>query len=311
MATQTPTAAPATAVYRPVVARSTTLRRPLPPHARDCVTVMVVRSGSAVMLSEFGEQVATVGDVVLLGGNTLCGVEPRGPVTLTTLYLDSDYIVDQIFWQNAAVVADKGFAMQFAESVYTEPAQVVRLGRRRLETLGPWLDELVALSVADALPARFYRMQALLFAVLDVIIPFVRTPAVTSGTGTPAGAAPAVPRRQEFLPLRPEAALARQLMDDAPAEPWTLGQLAERVHLSEKQFSRVFVEAYGRTPLAYLTTLRVERMAALLRTGELGVADAGRAVGWSSRSRAAEAFRRSLGVTPQQYRARVRELGTA
>lgn len=35
----------------------------------------------------------------------------------------------------------------------------------------PWLDELAALS-ADGLPSeRFYRAQALLFAVLDVIVP--------------------------------------------------------------------------------------------------------------------------------------------
>jgi AraC family transcriptional regulator len=83
--------------------------------------------------------------------------------------------------------------------------------------------------------------------------------------------------------------------------------LAERVHLSPKQLSRVFVEAYGKTPLAYLTMLRVERMARLLRDGELNVTAAGRAVGWSSRSRAVEAFRQCVGVTPQQYRARARE----
>lgn len=81
------------------------------------------------------------------------------------------------------------------------------------------------------------------------------------------------------------------------------------MHLSPKQLSRVFVEAYGKTPLAYLTMLRVERMARFLRDGELNVTAAGRAVGWSSRSRALEAFRQCVGVTPQQYRARTRERG--
>ncbi|WP_415142119.1 helix-turn-helix domain-containing protein [Nocardioides sp.] len=85
------------------------------------------------------------------------------------------------------------------------------------------------------------------------------------------------------------------------------GASAAQVHLSQKQLSRVFVDAYGKTPLAYLTMLRVERMARLLRDGEVSIAAAGIAVGWASRSRAAEAFRQCVGVTPQQYRARVRE----
>lgn len=78
--------------------------------------------------------------------------------------------------------------------------------------------------------------------------------------------------------------------------------LAEQVHLSPKQLSRIFVETYGKTPLAYLTMLRVEVMARLLRETDLTIAAAGRAVGWDSRSRAAEAFRQCVGVTPQRYR---------
>jgi hypothetical protein len=61
------------------------------------------------------------------------------------------------------------------------------------------------------------------------------------------------PSPRRGAPLRAEAAQARALLHESPAEPWTLGALAEQVHLSQKQLSRVFVEAYGKTPLAYLT----------------------------------------------------------
>ncbi|PWD41008.1 hypothetical protein ACN93_21710 [Gordonia paraffinivorans] len=71
--------------------------------------------------------------------------------------------------------------------------------------------------------------------------------------------------------MRVEAAQARDLLRESPGAPWTLGTLAEQVHLSQKQLSRVFVEAYGKTPLAYLTMLRVERMAELLRDRELSL----------------------------------------
>ncbi len=281
-----------------------TVHQPIGPSAYDCVTLMFVRSGSAILLSEFGEHSAKVGDVVALGANTLCASEPEDWITTTTIYLDRDYLVDQVFWQHAAILADRLDAQDFMDKVYAEPAQVLRLGEDRAGMLMPWLDELVALSVDRPDPEHFYRMQALLFAVLDVLVPFVKITAAPASSSQRAWIVPTLPRHRQFRPLRAEAAAARELLHGSPADPWTLGALAERVHLSPKQLTRVFMEAYGKTPLAYLTMLRVEHMARLLREGELSVTAAGRAVGWSSRSRATEAFRQCIGVTPQRYRTR-------
>src|SRR5690625_4211732 len=58
--------------------------------AYDCVKVIVVRDGSAILLSEFGQQPVKSGDVILLGSNVLCGSEPEGHVTATTVYLDTN-----------------------------------------------------------------------------------------------------------------------------------------------------------------------------------------------------------------------------
>ncbi|CEH08414.1 Protein of unknown function [Propionibacterium freudenreichii] len=76
--------------FSPVLARTRSIHAPISPIAYDCVKLIFVRSGSAVLLSEFGEQPVAVGDVVALGANTLCGSEPEGWVTVTTLYLDLD-----------------------------------------------------------------------------------------------------------------------------------------------------------------------------------------------------------------------------
>jgi transcriptional regulator GlxA family with amidase domain len=81
-----------------------------------------------------------------------------------------------------------------------------------------------------------------------------------------------------------------------------LKELAGMVHLSERQVSRVFADAYGKTPLAYLTMLRVEEMARLLRETELTIEQAGRCVGWYSRNRASQAFKQATGITPSHYR---------
>lgn len=163
--------------FRPVVARTESVHRRRDPIAYDCVKLIFVRAGSAIVFSEFGERPVRVGDLVLLAANTLYGAEPEGWLTATTLYLDRDYVVDQVFWQHAAILADRLEAKDFMAARYSEPAQVLRLGEDRAGYLMPWLDELGRLSLDGPAPERFYRMQALLFAVLDVVSPFVQTTA--------------------------------------------------------------------------------------------------------------------------------------
>lgn len=290
----------------PILARSRSIHAPVPPVAYDCVKLIFIRHGSAVLLSEFGEKPVTVGDVVALGANTLCGSEPEGSITVTTLYLDRNYVVDQVFWQHATLLADRLDAQDFANELYSEPAQVLRLGEDRTGMLMPWLDELVALSLDGLTPERFYRIQALLFAVLDVITPYVKTTPVRRPPTQRKAAHPGPLRLREFAPLRNEARQVVELLRDSPAQRWTLGALAEAVHLSPSQLGRVFVDAYGESPMAYLMTVRAEHLARLLRETELPIEAAMRDVGWYSRGHAARLFRQAVGVTPARYRELVR-----
>lgn len=288
--------------FTPIIARTRFIQRAIAPLAYDCMKLIVVRDGSAILLSEFGEKPVAVGDVVALAANTLCGSEPEGSITATIVYLDRDYVVDQVFWQHAALLSDRFDAQDFFDELYTESAQILRLGEERAGMLMPWLDELVALSVDGAATEHFYRMQALLFAVLDVVTPFVETTAAQWSRTQRKSALPSPPRHRRFSPLRAEAREAVELLRQGPTQRWTLNSLAEAVHLSPSQFSRVFVDAYGKTPLAYLTMLRAEHLARLLRETELTVEQAAREVGWSSRSHAARVFRQYVGVSPRRYR---------
>ena len=155
--------------FDPILARTRTLHRMVGPTAYDCVRLIAIRDGSTVLFSEFGQKPAGVGDVILIGANVLCGSEPEGHVTITALYLDTDYLIDQLRWQHPGLLHDHHEAMDFAEAVYTEPAQVMRIGDDRAGMLMPWLDELVALSIGNGFRERFNRMQALWFAIADVI----------------------------------------------------------------------------------------------------------------------------------------------
>lgn len=68
---------------QPLHARTTTFHRAVCPAAYDCVLLIVVRDGAAFLFSEFGQQPAHLGDAILLGTNTSCGVEPEGYWALT------------------------------------------------------------------------------------------------------------------------------------------------------------------------------------------------------------------------------------
>lgn len=292
--------------WSPLLARTRTVHRPIGPVAYDCVKVITVRDGSAILFSEFGQKPVKFGDVILRGANTLCGSEPEGHITVTTIYADTDYIVDQVFWQHASVLQDRLDAQEFAATVYTEPSQILRLGEDRAGMLMPWLDELVALSVENEPVQNFYRMQALWFSVAHVIAPFIKSSPIRTSPTQRQATCPALPRTRRFAPLRAAARRAEALLRADPVRGWSVTELATEVNLSKSQVGRLFVEAYGKSPIAYLTMLRTERMAGLLRTTDTPIAVIAREVGWGDPDFAARQFRRSVGVAPREYRAMVR-----
>lgn len=293
--------------FSPILARTRTVHVPLEPTAYDCVKLIFVRAGSVILFSEFGMRHVNVGDVVLLAANTLCGAEPEDWVTITTLYLDRDYVIDQVFWQYARSFTDRLDVPRFLETCCVGPAQVLRIGEDRAGMLMPWLDEFVALSVDGPDPVRFYRAQSLLFAVLDVILPHLKVTGRQVTATQRATVCPTLPRHRRFLPLRPEARRTAELLREAPERRWSLGELANEVHLSSSQLGRVFVAAFGKSPIAYLTMVRAERMAHLLGTTDTPIATVAGEVGWRDPDYAARQFRRSVGVTPRQYRALSRQ----
>jgi AraC family transcriptional regulator len=129
--------------FEPVVARSKTVRSAVAPVADDCIKLIFVRSGAATLCSEVGRHRIVSGDVVLLASNTLCGSEPQGTITVTTLYLDRDYLTDQVFWQLSAILRDRHEAGLLIDALYADPLRLIHLGEESAGRFAPWLDELV------------------------------------------------------------------------------------------------------------------------------------------------------------------------
>jgi len=96
-------------------------------------------------------------------------------------------------------------------------------------------------------------------------------------------------------------AAALGLMHRRSEEPWTVASLAEEVGLSRSVFAARFTQLVGEPPLAYLTRLRMQRAATLLRSGAT-LATASRMTGYASEASFSHAFRQWAGVAPGEFR---------
>jgi AraC-like DNA-binding protein len=95
---------------------------------------------------------------------------------------------------------------------------------------------------------------------------------------------------------------ALRLLEDEPAEPWTVASLAARVGASRAAFTRRFTALVGEPPMSYLTSWRLGLAADLLREPDLTLAAIARRVGYASAFGLSAAFKRERGMSPQQYR---------
>jgi transcriptional regulator GlxA family with amidase domain len=98
----------------------------------------------------------------------------------------------------------------------------------------------------------------------------------------------------------------RDLMRDCLHEPLTLADLSLEADLSACHFLRAFRDAFGETPHAFLTRLRLERARDLLTVTSRPVTEICFDVGFTSLGSFSTLFRREVGVSPAEFRRRVR-----
>ncbi len=104
----------------------------------------------------------------------------------------------------------------------------------------------------------------------------------------------------------PAVTEAMQLLESDMEEGWTLKMLAGQLHLAPGYLARVFKEATGLAPIAWLHRVRCERAAQLLLQSNLPVAEVGTSVGWADPNLFARRFRAAYGISASNYRARFR-----
>jgi transcriptional regulator GlxA family with amidase domain len=83
-----------------------------------------------------------------------------------------------------------------------------------------------------------------------------------------------------------------------------VGQLAQRLHMSPRQFNRRFNAAFSITPQKYVEQLRIEAAKPLLESSRKDIGRIADECGFGSPEAMRRAFVRQLGVSPSDYRAR-------
>ncbi|MGI5242527.1 helix-turn-helix domain-containing protein [Dactylosporangium sp. CA-139066] len=104
--------------------------------------------------------------------------------------------------------------------------------------------------------------------------------------------------------LLPHLRRARDHIDRHYSAPLDLDTVAGVAAVSKYHFIRCFEDAYGETPMRYLTRRRIERAQDLLRTANLTVTEVCMAVGFTSLGSFSAKFTRIVGESPVAYRNR-------
>ena len=95
---------------------------------------------------------------------------------------------------------------------------------------------------------------------------------------------------------------ALRLMQNNPAEPWTIAAIASETGVSRAVLARRFNDLVGEPPMSFLTRWRIDLAADMLRRHDMTIGAVAHEVGYSSPYALSTAFKRERGVSPSEHR---------
>ena len=92
-----------------------------------------------------------------------------------------------------------------------------------------------------------------------------------------------------------------------PAKPWTVEKMARRVGMSKPRFHAIVKGCIGKSPMAVVRGIRIERAKALLRSGHKLEAIA-EMTGYDSPFSLSRTFKKYVGTSPSVFMDKVKSL---
>jgi AraC family transcriptional regulator len=84
-----------------------------------------------------------------------------------------------------------------------------------------------------------------------------------------------------------------------------LEDLASEVGMSPSNFSRVFKDVIGKTPMQFVLSFRIEQAIAMMQAGDQALGEIALACGFADQAHFTRAFKKLTGTTPSAYRAQM------
>lgn len=105
-----------------------------------------------------------------------------------------------------------------------------------------------------------------------------------------------------------QCAAVKHYIDQHFKESLSLEQLADKAHMNKYYLAHTFKQEYGVSPINYLITRRIVESKYLLAETDLSLSQIAQLLGFSSPSYFSQAFRKTQGVSPIDYRKSTRGL---
>jgi AraC family L-rhamnose operon transcriptional activator RhaR len=258
-------------------------------HTHSFFEIALVMGGAGAHHTLAGEQELRVGDVMVLRPGVWHGFERARGLDLYNCCFSTDLLARELAWTREDP--------WIGHLLWTGPYSDQRRGilTSHLDPAGPDFGECVrhldGLHELRAMPVETHRGDIVGWLSL-VLSAMARSVARTSSV--PAG-------RSETHPAVLEA---MRMLEERPAHPWTLTDLAASLHLAPGYLVRLFKSATGLPPMAYLSRQRVELAASRLLHSDEPISRVGESVGWPDQNYFARRFRSHYGLSASTYRAR-------
>jgi AraC family L-rhamnose operon transcriptional activator RhaR len=257
-------------------------------HDHEFMEIAFITSGTCLHQSVLGDSRPVAGDAFLLRPGAWHGYTEARNLGLYNCNFDTALLGHEMGW-----MVDDPSLGRFLWGIPLSPGQhgmaAVRLGADESAACRALLDQMAILSGKDYLSHHGDHL-GLLVQILSLL----------------ARSAPPPPGNRYGKSHRAVTA-ALKLIDDAPADDWTLARLSELVQVERTYLVRLFRAAIGLPPMAYILRRRLELATKLLRQDGITISEAGAMAGWLDSNYFSRCFRQHFGMTPSRYRARFRE----
>jgi AraC family L-rhamnose operon transcriptional activator RhaR len=259
-----------------------------PTHTHRFVEVAFAVGGSGTHDCLAGQHHLTPGDVVLLRPGVWHAYEGCDRLELYNLCFSSELLHRELAWTRE----DPLLGYLLWGGPYATPRRGVLVFRIDDAALARCVRHLEAMTALLFCPLDRFRGDVLGLLCL-LLSELGRAAAPSSAPGDAAQGR-----------LHPAVRRAMRLLESDIARPWTLADLAEELHLAPAYLVRLFKDATGLPPKAYLAQVRAERAAVLLLNTDDPVTGIGRAVGWPDQNYFARRFKAHYGLSATTYRKR-------